>query len=157
MAGVNDVVGVSGCVVGIAAGTGASASAAFTIARPGRHSHQTTVTWIETCGDAQLFVVALFQLGLYTWSPFAARAWNGLPDYVTSAPTYSSFRTALKTYMYLFSECLCLRLGVSISRMLCLRTMLIWSYDDDDLGNQQNWNSNLDFATKIDKNRSFIL
>jgi len=42
MAGVDDVVGVGGGVVGVAAGTGASASAAFTIARPGRHSHQTT-------------------------------------------------------------------------------------------------------------------
>jgi len=42
MAGVDDIVGVS--VDGVAAGTGASASAAFTIARPGRHSRQTPVT-----------------------------------------------------------------------------------------------------------------
>ena len=45
MAGVNDVVGVG--VDGVAAGTRASASAVYTIARHGRRSHQTTVTWIE--------------------------------------------------------------------------------------------------------------
>jgi len=44
MAGVDDVVGVGGGVVGVAAGIGASASVAFTIAHPGRHSHQTPVT-----------------------------------------------------------------------------------------------------------------
>jgi len=42
LAGVNDVVGVG--VDGVAAGTGASALAAFTIACPRRRSHQTPVT-----------------------------------------------------------------------------------------------------------------
>ena len=39
-------------------------------------------------------------LGDRAFPVVAARAWNGLPDYVTSAPTYASFRTALKTYLF---------------------------------------------------------
>ena len=40
-------------------------------------------------------------LGDRAFPVVAARAWNGLPDYVTSASTYASFRTALKTYLIL--------------------------------------------------------
>ena len=39
-------------------------------------------------------------LGDRAFPVVAARAWNGLPDYVTSASTYASFRTALKTYLF---------------------------------------------------------
>ena len=30
----------------------------------------------------------------------AVRAWNGLPDFVTGAPTFSSFCTVMKTYLF---------------------------------------------------------
>jgi len=36
--------------------------------------------------------------------PVAGRSvWNSLPDTVTSAPTLSTFRQRLKTYLYIFS------------------------------------------------------
>jgi len=39
-------------------------------------------------------------LGDRAFPVVAARAWNGLPDYVILALTYSSFRTAVKTYLF---------------------------------------------------------
>jgi len=73
LAGVDDVVGVN--VDGVTAGTGASASAAFTIARPDvvLIKHLWLESRVDYCGDAQLFVVSLFQLGLYTVDILAAK------------------------------------------------------------------------------------
>jgi len=39
-------------------------------------------------------------LGDRAFPVVAARAWNALPDYVISAPTFASFCTALKTYLF---------------------------------------------------------
>jgi len=65
-----------------------------------------------------------------------ARAWNGLPDYVTSLPTFASFRTSMKTYLFSrtfwhwqhASHWLC---NVVLERC-CACTTFIPSYDDDD-------------------------
>jgi len=85
--------------------------------------HITAVTRRATLGDHAFPVVA-------------ARAWNALPDYVTSAPTYSSFRTALKTYLF----CRTFWHWQHASHWLCnvvlkgcyACTTFILSYDDDD-------------------------
>jgi len=47
-------------------------------------------------------------LGDRAFPVVAARAWNGLPDYVTSAPTFASFRKSLKTYISVFRDFLTL-------------------------------------------------
>jgi len=82
------------------------------------------VTRRATLGDREFPVVA-------------ARAWNGLPDYVTSMPTYASFRTALKTYLFSRtfwhwqheSHWLC---NVVLKRCCACITLVLQSYDDDD-------------------------
>ena len=66
----------------------------------------------------------------------AAGAWNGLPDYVTSASTYASFRTALKTYLFTRTfwhwHHASHWLYNVVLKCCCACTTLIWSYDDDD-------------------------
>ena len=75
-------------------------------------------------------------LGDRAFPVVAARAWNGLPDYVTSASTYASFCTALK--MYLFSRTFwhwqhsSYWLCNVVLKCCCACTTLILSYDDDD-------------------------
>jgi len=75
-------------------------------------------------------------LGHRAFPVVAARAWNALPDYVTSAPTYASFRTALKTF--LFSRTFWHWQHAShwlwnvVLKRCCACTTLIWSCDDDD-------------------------
>ena len=82
-----------------------------------------------------LSIDPLATLGDRAFPVVAARAWNGLPDYVTSASTYASFRTALK--MYLFSRTIWHWQHAShwlcnvVLKRCCACTTLIWSYDDD--------------------------
>jgi len=54
----------------------------------------------QTTDAALLLVTRRATLADRAFLVVAARAWNGLPDYVTSASTYASFRTALKTYLF---------------------------------------------------------
>ena len=75
MARVNGVVGIG--VDGVAAGTGVSASAVFTTARPRRHSHQTPVTWIE---GWRLWRCTAVRCGTFSVRPILGRHFGSQKD-----------------------------------------------------------------------------
>ena len=53
--------------------------------------------------SSRLHVVRHWVTVRFQSSPLGLEVWNALPDYVTSAPTFASFRASMKTYTYLFS------------------------------------------------------